>query len=410
VTDLLDLLVFQSTFSWSLIILTFLAIAVMPRLFGLNYMNGLLLAQLMLFFNATAIIAGLDSQAVGVGRGFHFFIIEFSFLALAFSAYRHLLKHRTWILAAMRKFFNGKGALFVTAFMVTIAIFNYLQAPTDGSSRIAYMTESWFSLIKPFIQLVTPLSFLGVFIMLLSRGRRRLGYILLGTAVLANIATGSKASFAISLFTAFLALRDLAGPVLLSIRRQDLIKLSLFVGVSIIFALARLDVSVGDVLNRVLLTGDATILTYFSDTPTAACANVSTFASMHRGWARFLGDASAQDIDTLFGYALNIEHFGLNTFTGPNARLSAYFLCNFPNERIVLGAFVVFAYLGFMLLLFKRLLTRPIYLAVVYPFLLTSLVGASQDFNLIMQDITIFVILLLLILFIYSIPARRQLG
>lgn len=411
-TDLLDLLVFQSALSWVLIGITLLAIVTMPRLFGLNFFNGLVYSQFTLFFNATTIIAGLESQVVGIDRGFHFYFIEFSFLALTFAAYRYLLKHRAQVLAAIQKCLNGPGALFITAFVVATAVFNYLMAPTDGSSRIAYMTEDWFSFIKPIIQLVIPLAYIGVFIMLLSSHRRRLGYILLTTVVIANIATGSKASFAISLFTAFLVLRDLAGPTRFNIMKQELLMLSLFVGAAIIFALARLEVSSADIVDRFFLSGEATILTYFSDTPTAACANVSTFASMHRGWARLLGDASAQDIDTLFGYALTIEKLGVNTFTGPNGRLSAYILCNFPDERILLGIFVVLVYLCLMLLLFKMLLTRPRYLALVYPFLLTSLGGASQDFNLIMQDITIFGILIILLIFtfpIHTVPARRQL-
>lgn len=409
-TDLLDLLVFQSAFSWSLIAITLLGIVVIPRLFGLNYFNGLSYSQFTLFFNATTIIAGLDSEFVGVYGGLHFYIIEFLFLALTFAAYRHFLTHRARVLAAMRIFFSGKGALLVVAFVIGMAVFNFLLAPTDGSSRIAYMTETWFSLIKPFFQLVTPISYLGVFIMLQNPSRRRLGYILLATIVIANIATGSKASFAIGLLTALLVLRDISGSSRFTIRRQELIILALFVWAAIVFALARLEVSTDDIFDRFFLFGEATILTYFSDTPTAACANVSTFASMHRGWARLLGDVSAQDIDTLFGYALTIEKLGVNTFTGPNGRLSAYILCNFADERVVFGAFVVLLYFCLMLLLFKRLLKRPTYLALIYPFLLTSLGGASQDFNLIMQDITIFVILLLLPLSFYTVPARRQLG
>jgi hypothetical protein len=409
-TNLLDLLVFQGVFSWSLIVITLSAMIVLSRLFGLNYLNGLLHAQVMLFFNATTIIAGLDSEAVSIGRGFHFYIIEFSFLALTFSTYRYLLNHRVRVLASMQEFFNGHGALFVTTSVVAIAFFNYILAPTDGSSRIAYMTEAWFSLIKPFIQLVTPLSYLGVFIMFLNPRRRHLGYVLMVVTVIANIATGSKASFAINLFIAFLTLRDLAGPIRFGIRLQELLTLSLFAGLAVIFALTRLDVSGSDILDRFFLSGEATILTYFSDTPTAACANVSTFASMHRGWARLLGDASAQNIDTLFGFALNIEEFGVNTFTGPNARLSAYVLCNFEGARVIFGALVVMTYLLLMLVLFRRLLKHPTYLTFVYPFLLTSLGVAAQDFNLIMQDITIFVILLLFSIFFYIRPVRHKFG
>jgi hypothetical protein len=127
---------------------------------------------------------------------------------------------------------------------------------------------------------------------------------------------------------------------------------------------------------------------------------VSTFASMHRGWARLAGDSSATNIDTLFGFALMIEAVGVNTFTGPNARVSAYALCNFADERILLCAVVIFVYLGLLLRVASRCLNRPRLLAVVYPFALVSLSGASQDFNLIMQDITLFFVLLLLLVLI----------
>jgi hypothetical protein len=165
-----------------------------------------------------------------------------------------------------------------------------------------------------------------------------------------------------------------------------------------------LDVSAADVYDRFFLFGEPIFLTYFSDRPTAACENVSTFASMHRGWARLAGDPSATNIDTLFGFALMIEAVGVNTFTGPNARLSAYALCNFADERIVLCAIVVLAYLGLMLLVFSLALKRPKLLSILYPFFLVSLAGASQDFNLIMQDITIFCALIFALIFI---PASK---
>jgi hypothetical protein len=408
--DLLDLVVFDTPFAWMLLAITALAIVATPRLFGVKLLNGLVFAQITLLFNAVTIIAGLSTGAVPVERGAHFFIVEFSFLAAIYAVYGRLLKQRVQVLAALQRFFDGPGTVPFIAFMVLIAIFNFLVTPTDGSSRIGYMTDAWFSLLKPFIQLALPLSYLGVFILLLNPRRRRLGYLLLVAVVLSNIMAGSKASFSYSLFSAFLALRDLSITPRLRIRGADKLKLSLFVSAMIILALTRLGVSASDVSDRFFLFGEATILTYFSERPTAACENVSTFASMHRGWARAAGDPTATDIDTLFGFALMIEAVGYNTFTGPNARLSAYALCNFTDERIVLCAIVVLAYLGLLLLAFRRALRRPTHLAIFYPFFLVSLAAASQDFNLIMQDITIYVLLLLTTIPLYGATTRRQLG
>ena len=404
--DLLDLIVFDTAFAWTLLAITVLTISVMPRLFGVKWLNGLLFAQITLFFNAMTIIAGLSTEAVPGDRGVHFFAVEFLFLAAMYAVYSRLIRHRTKVLEVLHRFFDGPGAVPFVCFIVLVAIFNFLATPTDGSSRIEYMTGAWFSLLKPFIQLATPLSYLGVFILLLNKRRRRLGYALLATAVLSNVMTGSKASFAISLFTAFLALRDLDPK--LQIRGADKLKLSLFVAAAVSLALTRLEVSAADVSDRFFLFGEATILTYFSDRPTAACENVSTFASMHRGWARLAGDPSATNIDTLFGFALMIEAIGVNTFTGPNARLSAYALCNFAGERIMLCAIVVTAYLGLLLVVFSLSLNRPGLLAFVYPFFLVSLAGAPQDFNLIMQDITLFCALLVALVFIAVSKTRRS--
>lgn len=408
-SNLLDVIVFQTVFSWALLAVTVLVMVLMPRLFGLNYLNGLMYAQMTLLFNVVPIISGLDAETVSIGRGFHFYIIEFLFFALIFAAYRILLAYSVRVLTALREFFDGQGALYLTAFAIAMAFFNYLFTPTDGSSRIEYMTNVWFSFVKPFIQLATPLTYLGVFICITSQKRRHLGYVLLATVVIANIATGSKASFVFGLLTAFLMLRDFAKVSLLKLRHQDKWVILIFVTAAIVYALARLEVSFVDIYERFFLFADATILTYFSNYPTAACVNVSTFASMHRGWARLLGDPSAMDINTLFGFALTIQELGVNTLTGPNGRLSAYFLCNFLDERVFFGAVVVLAYFSLLLLLFRRLLNRTKLLALVYPFLVFSLGSASQDFNLIMQDITIFVVLLLITIFLYSIRARRQL-
>lgn len=406
--DLLDLIVFDTAFAWILLAISVAAIVVTPKLFGVKLLNGLLFAQITLFFNAATVIAGLSSEAVPMERGIHFFAVEFAFLAAMYAVYGHLIRHRVRVIDALQRFFDGPYVGAFVAFMVLIALFNFAATPTDGSSRIEYMTGAWFSLVKPFIQLATPMSYLGVFILLLNPRRRRLGYILLFTTVIGNVLTGSKASFAFSLFTAFLALRDLSLAPRMRIRSADKLKLSAFVGVMVVAALTRLNVSAGDVSDRFFLFGEATILTYFVERPTAACENVSTFASMHRGWARLTGDASANNIDTLFGFALMIEAVGVNPFTGPNARLSAYTLCNFPDEQVVLCGIVVLGYFGLLLAVFHRALSRPTHLAVFYPFFLVSLAGASQDFNLIMQDITIYVLLLLTTIPLIGTATRRQ--
>lgn len=404
--ELLDLVVFDNVFAWTLFAVTFVGIAVIPKLFGVNLLNGLVLAQIMLLFNALPIIAGLSTDAISIERGIHFFGVEFVFLTVMYAIYSRLLRKRVQIFAALNRFFDSSAAKMLVGMMVLIAVFDFIVVPTDGSSRITYMTASWFSFVSPFIQLATSMAYFGVFLLLQNTRRRRLGYVLLMVAIIDSILTGSKASFAFGLLIAFLALRDLS-PDRMRIRYGDKLKLFVLVGTMVVLALTRLNVSFADVGDRFFLYGEATILTYFSDKPTTACENVSTFASMHRGLARLAGDPSANDIDTLFGYALMIQATGVNTFTGPNARLSAYTLCNFPGERIVLCAIVVVVYLVLLLAVFRRALARPMYLAVVYPFLLGSISSAAQDFNLIMQGITVFILLLIATIFLYAKPSHQ---
>lgn len=386
---LLELLIFKSTLAWVLVGSTMLALLFLPRLLGLSYLNGMLNAQITLFFNVLTVVGGMDAGLVDDDRVTHFFLIEFSFLIAILSVYRAVLKRRVEVLAALQRFFDGNGAYWLTGFIAMLTTFNVILTPDDGSSRISYMTESWFSLLKPFIQVATPLSYLGVFLLLLNRRRKPLGYVLLTISILANMATGSKASFLLALAFAYLAVRDLTAGRRIAMTKLERTVIAGITVLAALFALSRLAVSPQDLIDRFLLYGEATILTYFAQDPTAACSNLSLFASMHRGWARLAGDPTALDIDTLFGFALMIQEAGVNTFTGPNARLSAYFLCNFPETKFIFGAIVVVGYLMLIRLTFARAVPRSLICALFYPFLLVSLHGSSQDFNLIMQDITI---------------------
>ncbi len=388
-TTLLELLVFKSALAWALMGTSLLVLFTLPKLLGLSVLNGMLNAQITLFFNVLTMIGGLDAGLIDAGRIVHFFMIEFGFLVAILLMYRSVLRYRLRVLTALQRFFAGPGAYGLTLFMLALTIFNFVEAPTDGSSRIEYMTQAWFSSLKPLIQIATPLSYLGVFVLLLTPRRKWLGYVLLTTSILANVATGSKASFLLALAFAYLAVRDLTAGQKIMMTKAERTVIALITGLAAVFALSRLAVDASDLLDRFLLYGEANILTYFAPDPTAACSNVSLFAAMHRGWARLLGDPSALDIDTLFGFALMIKETGINTLTGPNARLSAYFLCNFPDAKIIFGLIVVVFYLVLIKSTFKQAIKRPAISAIFYPFMLVSLYGASQDFNLIMQDITI---------------------
>jgi hypothetical protein len=409
-TEILDHVVLDSLGAWLWILATLAAIVLLPRLFGLPTLNALIYAQMTLAFNAVTIVAGYSTDRLDAGRSLHFFLVEFAFLALTCEAYRRVLKNRERAAAALTLFFAGRGGVWLMGFMTLVGVFNFAIVPTDGDSRIAYMTAGWFSILKPFLQLATPLAYIGVLVMLGLPARRRLGFILLAVTLAANVLTGSKASFLFNIVTALLALRDLSMQGRLPLRGADRWKLVLLTLPLALYALLRLEVSPADVADRFLLFGEATILTYFAPDPTEACQAVSPLAAMHRGVARALGDASANDIDTLFGFALTKLYLGVNTFTGPNGRLSAYMICNFPGAAISLGWFMVMIYFGLLGLLFKQVLGRPMHLALVYPYIVSSFGLASQDFNLIMADITLAVLLLLSTVPLHRPRTKHALG
>lgn len=400
--ELLSLLTFDTFASWLVILLVFLLIITIPRLFHVDWLNGLLLAQVTLFFTSLTTIAGLSNGVISLQLGIHFFSVEYIFYIVEYALYGYLLRSRAKVLVALNSFFGGKMALPFLAVSILICIFNYLVLPGEGGSRIAYMTGAWYSFVKPFIQFLAPLSSIGVFLLLLNKKRRWLGYALLIVVIAGSVISGSKASFAISLVSSFLLLRDLFGETQIKFKLIDKASVVLLLICAIIIALSRLEVGLSDLFDRFFLFGEANLLTYFSDQPTAACDGLSMFAKMHRGWARLAGDISANNIDTLFGYALMIQAIGVNTFTGPNARLSAYALCNFPGINFIFLAIVLAGYAGLALSVFRRFLSSPLILAFVYPFLISSLSSAAQDFNIIMQDITYLLALLLAGLFLRS--------
>ena len=89
-SDLLDILVFQSYFSWAFIFAIFLFIFLTPRLFGIYYFNALLFAQFTLFFNSLTLIPGIESGEIAIDLALHFYFIEAFFYVLVLIIYKLL--------------------------------------------------------------------------------------------------------------------------------------------------------------------------------------------------------------------------------------------------------------------------------------------------------------------------------
>lgn len=382
-------------------------VAYIPRLFSVRVLNGLSLIQVTYLLNCIPILNGLFGGEVDFFAASHFFLIETAYLLTIFWFYSRFLRHADTYREVAYDFFRGRGAWFALLLACVITTVNFFNVPTDGTSRIEFMTSRWFSFVKPVFMLAIPIASIGVLILLQIPQRRTMGVLLLCALSAGSIFSGSKAGFAFGLVCSYLALRDLHRNLPL---RIGAIQASFLVGATAALgalALLRLDVSPTDIGQRLMLTSDATTMVYYSDDPTAAAEGLSIPARMHRGVARLIGDSGANDIDTLFGFALSKLETGVNTFTGPNARLGAYFYCNFHDLLLVFGVMVLFTHLFLWQVCLHAWRPNKAMTAILVPYFYSSLSGASQDFNLIMADITLLIGLLALAILAYQGRSAR---
>src|SRR5260370_14183273 len=200
-------------------------------------------------------------------------------------------------------------------------------AGNNGASRIEFMTASWFSYFRPIMSILVLLSFLFP-LYLLDCGHRFLPLSILASSVISNVASGSKASFVFGIVGSLLLYQDLKGSRIV-IPRALRFALLIVMSLSGALALVRLNVSMADLADRFVKFGESTIMVYYSDDPSAASSGVSTLAKVHRGVAKLLGDSSANDIDTLFGFSLSGLEYRGPSLPSPTTPISCYMLFNY---------------------------------------------------------------------------------
>lgn len=356
-----------------------------------RYWSGLFPAQLALAFNAAVVGHLYLLDEVSGARVAHFVVVEGSvYLVLAWQ-YRQLARDRHDIIDAVNQFIDRHGKL-VTGVLVGLTTLNLVFVPRGGESRLLHQTAYWFSLVRPIQSFLLPVASLAVFAQLAVRRR---GTALKLTALLAaqSISSGSKGFFLISLAMWALVLRDMGATF--GLRRRTYLAAGVLGFAMTLVNVVLVNTSLTDLTERFVAFGDAAMMVYPAVDPTAACANVSVLTSMHRGLARLLGDRSAADIDTLFGFALTIEAYGENSLTGPNARIGPYALCAFPSWSIVLLALVAGLYLGairYVTGTLQRRLDSPTCTALVFPFAITSVNGFAIDYYQALSDLTALVL------------------
>lgn len=404
--NLLEFARFNYASEWVWLFFIVIAILLTNRVFGLKYFNALLSAQVIFIFNAIPVIAGFVDGYLGPDRTVHFFLTEAILMAAICGTYSFIMRRGIQKREQLIVYFSGIFPYLLIAASLILALFTYIVTPQDGTSRILYQTNYWYSLIKPFGAILGPVSYFAVFVMLLVHSRRIPAYILLIVCVLGNIASGSKGAFVIQAITALLMVRDIGLTSQYRLNRFDLTLGAVGLVSGVALSLQRLRLESSDLWDRIMLFGEPTLLTYFAPDPTAACRSLSLLAKMHRGWARILGDAGALNTDTLFGYAWTIQYVGVNTFTGPNARYSSYLICNFPGTDILFGFIMTLLYFSLILIALRVAIGRGIGLPIIYSFLVVSISQVGQDFNLLMQDVN-FLIGMIVLLAIAPRPSRR---
>jgi hypothetical protein len=364
---------------------------------GLNYIflrryfSGLISLQISFAFNAAIILFGWATAAVSIARGLHFFLYQLLVVVGIYWVYRNILQHRVALLSRLHRLtVSTLSAILLLFNLALFGLFLGVVVQNEGGSRIEFMTAFWFSFVRPAMSIVTPLSFFVPFY-LFDRGHRLWPALILASSVLCNVASGSKASFVFAMIASVLLCRDLKGSRL-AVPQGMKLALVLVTSLSALLALQRLDVNLAALGQRFVRFGESTIMVYYSDNSSAAASGVSTLAKIHRGGAKLLGDASAADIDTIFGFALSREDNGAHNFTGPNAQVSSYMFCNYSGWENLIGIASILGYLAVLQRFLKGLISRQAPGSVlILPFLVASLSNFLQDYYQGMSDVTLIV-------------------
>lgn len=352
-----------------------------------RYVSGLLLLQLSFVFNSAIIFFGCFRGTISVFRVGHFFFYELTVVVGIYWVYRKILRHRERLFEQLSHWnAPAVSALLVSFNGVLFGLYMVVVIGNEGGSRIEFMTASWFSFFRPVMSILAPLSFFFP-LYLLDCGKRFLPSTIMASSILSSVASGSKGNLLFGSVSALLLYQELKGARLV-IPRALKFSLVLLIALAGMVTLGRLEVDGAELAQRFVRFGESTILVYYADDPTTAAAGVSMLAKIHRGVARVLGDSSAADVDTLFGFALSHEDNNGSSFTGPNAAIPSYMLCNYSGWQNIVGFASILGYLAIVAWFVKRLVGRQV-LILLLPFAVTSLNAFVQDYYQGMSDVTL---------------------
>jgi len=403
IVDRIDFFVICLVFSGVISVL--LSYAILRRIF-----NGMITAQIAFICNFAVMIFLATVGYLSLGRFIHFAFVELFVIVFMYLIYRGILNNRAPLLLRINQLPVVKLAIGISLVTALMIVLNQFVVPTDGSSRIRYMTFWWYSYLRLIITVVTPLGYFLAINLLESR-KYTLSLLLTSALIVQSATSGSKAGFLMSILGMGMLHRDLNNSKIKIIRVNPFWAVFAFVFVlgSAVVVLDQMGLGLNDVLIRLLMNAEATIMVYLAIDPTEACHGVTLFAALHRGVARLFHDPSATNIDTLFGFALNTIQYGLNTFTGPNSSIPAYFSCNFPGLSLFWGVSAVLGYTAIV----RYFLRIQIFMARnpavwLLPFAVGSINNFPQDYYTGMSDLTIIIIVSIYFAFAKSFAAHSR--
>lgn len=355
--------------------------------------NGMMLhIYYLVASGSVAVFLFLTTRIDGI-KFFHFIIIELSIAYYCFFLFNQAIISYDYCLWSLPREKVRKFLLIFFIVSGALSLYSFFMQTAEDSSRIEFMyiSPSW-AYIKHLVNLATPFGYFAPWLVLLKKLPRKYFIVSILLIILNSMATGSKAGFIMILPTTYLCIREM--PHFKTRISAYISKLTLAVAGVIVIAgmlanLLLLNVDFFYVLNRAISSGDAIYLSYPLEDPTQFLNKVDILTKYHRGLSRFIGFQAGRDSETEFGVSMTRFVENDTAFRGPNARVSAFALCNFG----VLGSIPFLLYV-FIVLYFQYALVRQITKfnsaigMILWPYLLFSLFSSAQDFSLSLTNLS----------------------
>ena len=375
-------------------LITLLSIFIFNKLIFNKVINGLYLLNFTSSIVFAVIIDLYVKNYITTQKLFFFAISEVFLFIVVVLIYKQLIKNanREKLRLALH-IFNNKYFILLIVFLLLSVAMNAINVVNDGSSRIAFNVNKWYSIIRVINTLLRPTIAMILFFNIESKNKVKSVVIFL-LLVLESVTAGSRAGFLFFLIGYYLVYVDIFDAKVF-VKKSSKYLAFLTLTVFAIFTLMYNNLSVLHTFERLVHYGESTIMVYPLNEPTSVVNGHSMISKIHRGFGRLFGDSTSNDIDTLFGYALSAKFYGANTLTGPNARIGSYALTVFPGGKILLLYLIFFGYLRFCFHLLKS--SRNISPEYYIISLLLILDGIQQfifDYNTGMSILTVIIILL----------------